>query len=159
MEKDIENIDNLVGKILLLSKLDTRDAGSNIKEINLSEAIEDSLEQFSSMIQSKSLELVTTIPPDLPPVKGNETEVNTAISNLLDNAVKYTPHEGKIILTLERKYNHTEILMENTSPQISDNDLKNIFNPFFRASGTNVPGTGLGLAITKKNRRKYGRSN
>ncbi len=150
MEKDIENIDDLVGKILLLSKLDTWDADSTIKEINLSEVIEDSLKQFSSMIQSKSLELVTTIPPDLPPVKGNETEVNTVISNLLDNAVKYTPHKGKIILTLERKFNHTEILIENKSLRLSDNDFKNIFNPFFRGSETNVPGTGLGLAITKK---------
>ena len=40
--------------------------------------------------------------------------------------------------------------MENTSLRLSDNDFKNIFNPFYRASETNVPGTGLGLAITKK---------
>jgi len=150
MEEDIEDMDRLVGQILQLSRLDVKKASHGTDEVDLGRLLRGALERFSPALRSKSIELKTSIAADLPPLSADREDMATAVSNLLDNAVKYTPHHGRVEVTARRQTNRVELLVANSCDPLSDEDAKHIFEPFYRASPPGIPGTGLGLAIVRK---------
>jgi two-component system OmpR family sensor kinase len=74
----------------------------------------------------------------------------SAVSNLLDNVVKYTPHGGRAEVTVKRETDRVEVLVANSCDPLTDEEVEQIFEPFFRAAPSDVHGTGLGLAIARK---------
>jgi signal transduction histidine kinase len=75
------------------------------------------------------------------------------VSNLLENALKYSPREGVITLTLEKKGRHTLLSVKDEGPGISDEEKKKIFAKFYRSgqeSTRQTKGTGLGLYLCRK---------
>lgn len=72
-----------------------------------------------------------------------------ALSNLLDNAVKYIPAKGKIQVMLDRKEGIPQLTVRDNGPGIRADDLPHVFDPFYRITGNKEAGAGLGLAIVK----------
>ncbi|MGL4619252.1 MAG: sensor histidine kinase, partial [Chroococcidiopsis sp.] len=92
------------------------------------------------------------LPPNLPAVRAHLRELREVLSNLLDNAIKYTPPGGKIYVQagLERD-NFQGIAISDTGVGIPPQDLERIFDRHYRGrqADSDIPGTGLGLAIAK----------
>jgi signal transduction histidine kinase len=83
-------------------------------------------------------------------IPGNGQDIRTALSNLLDNAVKFSPERGKLTLVLEREHRGILLMIINQcDPQVRI-DPERIFEPFVRAKGSRETGSGLGLAIAKR---------
>ena len=101
------------------------------------------------MLNSKSIRFTSQLTADSE-IRGNREAFTTAISNLLDNACKFTPENGSISITSESRNQALTINVSNTCPQLTTDDLPRIFDPFFRTDSENKNGAGLGLAITKK---------
>ena len=74
----------------------------------------------------------------------------TLIRNLLDNALRHTPHGGRIDIGVYRQDGSAVLQIEDTGPGIATADLEKIFEPFFRGSRPAGDGTGLGLSIVKR---------
>ena len=105
-----------------------------------------------AIAQERNLELLADIPPHLPPVRANARELREVLSNLIDNALKYTPASGQIYVQAGlEKDNFQGIAISDTGPGIPPQDRQRIFERHYRGvqADSDVPGTGLGLAIAK----------
>jgi signal transduction histidine kinase len=89
----------------------------------------------------------------IPPVKADEEKVTWVILQLLDNAIKFTPAGGEIVLTIEREEDFAQISVSDTGIGISSEKIPEIFEPFHQLDGTSTRrygGTGLGLALVRQ---------
>jgi two-component system sensor histidine kinase TctE len=82
-------------------------------------------------------------------IEGNGTLLKEMVRNLIDNAINYTPEGGQVTVRLlaDRFSGSLTLLVEDTGPGIPQAERELVFEPFYRALGTNVDGSGLGLAI------------
>ncbi|NHC36534.1 sensor histidine kinase [Scytonema millei] len=105
-----------------------------------------------AIAQERNLDLQADLPPNLPTVRAHLRELREVLSNLLDNAIKYTPPGGKIYVQagLERD-NFQGIAISDTGVGIPPQDKERIFDRHYRGrqADSDIPGTGLGLAIAK----------
>ncbi|MGQ4650395.1 ATP-binding protein [Lyngbya aestuarii] len=160
-------LSNLVNDILDFSKLRHRDIELQIQAVGMREIVEVVLTLSRPLIGSKNVQLINSIPPDLPPAAADENRLQQILHNLVGNAIKFT-ESGRVKISAEIvKFKSTEELnSENANPSeqlavtVSDtgigipvDKLDRIFKSFEQAEGSTARtygGTGLGLAITKK---------
>ena len=93
--------------------------------------------------------LKTELPEALAKVYGSAPHLQQVITNLLDNAIRYTP-EGDVAIRVKEEKNHTLVEVRDTGIGIPPKDLPHVFDDFFRASNVDTKGTGLGLSISKR---------
>ncbi len=89
---------------------------------------------------------------------GNPTLLKELVRNLLDNAINYTPESGQVTLRLmtDRFSGVLVLMVEDSGPGIVESERELVFQPFYRALGTNVDGSGLGLAIVLEIAKQHG---
>ncbi len=149
IQEEIEEMDHLIGEILTLSKLDIQQAQGISEDFDMQALANDLLDRFAPSIAHKRIRLDVQLPASLT-IHARREEIRTALANLLDNAVKFTPEAGEISLAAEKAAGVVKVIVMNTCEPIGEEDLKKIFEPFFRIQGEAGRGTGLGLAITRK---------
>ncbi|MFC1820218.1 ATP-binding protein [Thermodesulfobacteriota bacterium] len=155
IREDIEELDRLIGRILELSKQDIHESPLEFEILNPSGLINDILEWLKPVIQRKNLRVINDLSSH-PPVKGDKEALGMALLNILDNAAKFTPQNGDIIIKIHSEKDLMEISITNSFKELPEEDLNRIFNPFHRAERSNAGGAGLGLAITKKIIERHG---
>ena len=155
IREDIEELDRLVGQFLVLSKMDLVEATIRLESVDLVESISDLLERLRLAISRKDLKVQTHLVCNSP-VSGDREGLRTALSNILDNAVKFTPERGEIKIKASSEENGVRVSVTNTFEALSMEDLARLFEPFYRAKPTRAGGSGLGLAITKKIIERHG---
>jgi two-component system OmpR family sensor kinase len=79
----------------------------------------------------------------------NETDLLILVRNLVDNAIRYTPHGGRIDLSVERVQEAAILQVKDSGPGITAEEQSRVFDPFYRCLGTDEAGSGLGLSIVK----------
>jgi len=97
----------------------------------------------------KSIELRCDKPPLLPMVKADKHRILQVLSNLIDNAIKFTPEGGRITVACELRENHVRFTVRDTGRGIEPEHLNKIFDLFWQAKATAHMGSGFGLAIAK----------
>ena len=108
-------------------------------------------DQFNSHLEHNTLKLHTNFEDSLPSLLGDVDELHRALTNLVENAINYTPENGSIYLDTTSTPNHIIIEVRDTGIGISTDDLERIFDRFFRADNAkSYQGTGLGLAILQR---------
>jgi two-component system sensor histidine kinase CpxA len=149
IREDIEELDRLVGQVLVLSKMDLREAGLNLEPFDTAGLLSELLERLRLSIGRKALKVQINLVCDSP-VLGDREALRTAISNILDNAVKFAPERGRVEIEASSEEDGVRISVTNTFEALSTEDLARLFDPFYRVKPTQAGGSGLGLAITKK---------
>jgi len=98
-----------------------------------------------------SIQIETTLSPDLPVVAGDATYVEQIVRNLLGNAAKYTPAGSRVVLDAQREGNEVEIRVSDDGPGIPDASLRRVFDLFYRDpdSARAVSGSGIGLFVCR----------
>ncbi|AFY48038.1 histidine kinase [Nostoc sp. PCC 7524] len=129
--------------------------GTGEQEIDcsLADLLAPLLVSAQAIAQEKNLELIADIPRNLPLVKANIKALQEVLSNIMDNAIKYTPPGGNIYIQLGReKANLQGIAISDTGPGIPPEDLAHLGERHYRGvqAQTEIPGTGLGIAIAKQ---------
>jgi two-component system sensor histidine kinase CpxA len=155
IREDIEELDFLIGQILDLSKMDLHDAPLTLEVIDPSELINDLLERLESSIKRKGLNLTRELSFE-PSFIADKGALRTAISNILDNAVKFSPEKGDMSVKMRSENGWLSISVTNSSEPMSEEDLEKIFEPFYRTKEALKKGSGLGLTITKKIVERHG---
>ena len=89
-------------------------------------------------------------------VKGDKEALKILITNLVDNAIRYTPVGGKIDVALSNDNNDLVLKVKDTGSGIPLEDRERIFERFYRAVGNEIQGSGLGLAIVKQIAQRHG---
>lgn len=153
--EDVEELDHLIDRILALSKLDINEESFKRESFNPADLMNELLERFKPAIRQRSLHLVTDLPVERT-YFGDREALRTALSNILDNAVKFTAEKGKIIVRTSSENGSLRISVTSSFEVLPGDDLARIFEPFYRTEQPQGRGSGLGLAITKRIIEKHG---
>jgi signal transduction histidine kinase len=144
-----------VDRLLEFIKLDRYETISKNERFNLSQLINDLLIRFEPVIELKELRIEKD-PSSSSSIWGDRSAITSAILNILDNAVKYTPAHGTVIVRMHSSQDVLQASIINSFEKMNQKDLDNIFNPFKRLRQSENAGSGLGLAISKKIVEKHG---
>jgi signal transduction histidine kinase len=129
------------------------------KNFSLSDTISKALETVAPKARDKSIELTSDVDSSVGEITGDEFSINEMITNLLFNAVKYTPEGKTVHLRAEGGDDHVQIDIADTGIGIPADELGNVFDEFFRATNAKKgekDGTGLGLSIVKQIVERHG---
>jgi signal transduction histidine kinase len=155
MREDIEVLDDLIGRILTLSKLDIHERTIHAVRIDLRAMLEELLSKLRSAAEKKALNLDVRLGDGLH-VDADQDAFQSALSNIIDNAIKFSPDRGNVRLEANAEQRTLKIKVTNTSAALPEDDLVKIFEPFYRSKSSREPGYGLGLAIAKRAVEKQG---
>jgi two-component system sensor histidine kinase CpxA len=155
IREDISELDRLTGRILELSRLDIQESPLKFERLDPSDLINDLLEQLKPVMDHKDLRVKTKLSSDTP-LMGDREALRLAFLNILDNAAKFTPPKGDIIVKMYMKQGFLEISVTNSFEKLAEEELTRIFDPFHRTGRSKAPGSGLGLTIAKKIIERHG---
>jgi len=127
--------------------------GEQLTDCSLVDLLAPFLISAQAIAQERNLQLITEIPDHLPLVRVNEKALREVLSNIIDNALKYTPAGGKILVQCgQEKGNFQGIAISDTGPGIPPEDLEHLGERHYRGvqAQTAIYGTGLGIAIAKQ---------
>jgi len=134
--------------LLRIAEVESGKHSLEMQHVELKDLIQDVVELFEPVAQEKGLTIKTDLTPHTHRI--DRDLLFQALINLLENALKFTPHGGEITLTLSSRYGRTAIIVSDTGPGISDTDKVKVFRRFYRVdSSRNTPGYGLGLSLVK----------
>ena len=111
---------------------------------------------FRAVAEERQIEFVQKLPDASVLATVDEQRLALALGNLLDNALKFTPRGGRVVVGMRQESDHVAIWVEDTGVGIDDDDLPHIFERFYRSPRTRQPGSGLGLAIVERIAEAHG---
>lgn len=116
--------------------------------VDLAEVVREAAEFFEPVAEDKAVSLDVAVEAGIPPVEGDRDLLFEAVSNLVDNAVKFTPPGGRVRVGLAREEKGVVILVEDTGPGIPLAERDQVFQRFYRTErARQTPGNGLGLGL------------
>ena len=150
--RSIEHMRRLIDDVLDLAKIESGVA-LEVQAVIVSDLIKDCVDAVKPLADSKSMKLEIDVANSLPQLAGDPNRLQQIFSNLVGNAVKYTPAQGNVRVSVERLDRNLRFMVKDNGMGISPEDQAHIFDRFYRVrrpETENIEGTGLGLAIVKK---------
>ena len=158
--KQSTHLKNMIDQILIYSRLEAGKQPIRVEELNLSKVLGDLKDTFEFLCRQKGLELLWEIHRESVLVRSDSTRLKEVISNLLQNAIKYTDKGSVTLRTGKLPSNAIMIEVEDSGMGISETHLASIFEPFMQVHKTSSEnsrgGIGLGLSIVKKHLEQIG---
>jgi two-component system phosphate regulon sensor histidine kinase PhoR len=125
----------------------------SLQQLDLNPLIEEVIDSLNLHIEGRDLIFEFSGQPDLPAVRGDQEQLRRMLTNLIENAINYTPGGGKVIVRTYTDNGQVVLEVTDSGIGIKPDDVPHIFEPFFRtekAKNFQTRGTGLGLPIVKK---------
>jgi len=154
INESVDKLAKLVSDLFDLSKLETGQMPIKIEPFKIQELLNDASIKYKVLAESKKISLIAEISPTIPVVQADLYLMDRVIQNLIDNAVKYSPENGSILLTgyfcQERK--KVCVSVKNSGNGIPQDSLDSIFDRYYKVDKekNRIEGAGLGLAIVRK---------
>jgi len=145
----INELLNLISDLLDIPRIETGQLVQEMKEISLCQVVKNACDDLRDRAKEKGLKLQVELPEALPTISGSIPRLQQVITNLVNNAIIYTP-EGTVTVRVREEGNNIRVEVLDTGIGIPPQDLPHIFEDFFRASNVETKGTGLGLSIAKR---------
>jgi signal transduction histidine kinase len=141
---------DLIDDLLNLGRVEVG-ALDELAPVNMQLVVVNVMNNLQPMVQAKGQTLHLGKTSNPPPVLGSRMQLGQLVDNLISNAVKYTPPNGQIRVTLRVEQKQLILRVSDNGPGIPLEEQGRIFEKFYRASnvGQDIQGTGLGLAIVK----------
>jgi signal transduction histidine kinase len=163
IESEVDRLSSMVNDLLDLSRIEAGFDSTKRAPVDLGSIISDVYETFSVRAERAGVTLVSEVEPDLPQVMGNEDQLRRMLYNLVENAIKYTAHDGRVELSLLAGDQEETLFLrvKDTGFGIPAAQLPHIFERFYRVEATRPRygrshGSGLGLSISKSIAEAHG---
>lgn len=157
LNSGIERAASLIQKLLLNAKVSVESFIPKLQDVDLCEFVQERIAYISVLAASKNIEMELIAPRNCK-VRLDQGTFISAIDNVLDNAIRYTPTGGNVHITVEQLPETNEVVL-----RVADNGMgipeplrARVFERFFRIPGTEQNGSGLGLAIVKRILKLHG---
>jgi heavy metal sensor kinase len=143
----VERLSNIVRALLMLSQAESGQLALQKTEIDLADLARDLVDQHQIPAEAEGVRLSAILPANCP-VSADRIQIERLVSNLLGNAIKYTPAGGQVKVSLISAFDHVKLIVEDTGVGISPSHLPHIFDRFYRVpSADSEKGLGLGLSF------------
>src|SRR6266516_1184268 len=150
IEREADRLNRLVANLLDMSRIEGGALKPEKEWYPIDELIHDVLGRMQSILQNRTVQ--TDLPSDLPPVQLDYLQIDQVLTNLIENAVRYTPSDSPIEISAHVQGDQMVISIADRGPGIPPADLERVFDKFYRVLGrtTERPtGSGLGLAVSR----------
>jgi len=152
VEANLSRLQILIDELLDLSQIEMGQAGLRLEPVALGTVIAKTVEDLHPFSVERCVRIMISLPSDLPSVSADPDRLRRILLNLLHNAVKFTPVNTIVDLTVMKlSSDEIRISVRDVGPGIAPEDVEKIFQPFYRAPTAHkkTKGAGLGLTITK----------
>ena len=152
INSEVDRLNSIISDLLTLVRLDQREIPLNIQEVNMGELLQGILKRLVPLAKKKSIDLIYESHREVM-AEIDEVKLSLALTNLIENAIKYTPDGGRVNVSLQADLQDASIIVADTGIGIAKEEQSRIFERFYRTDKTRnreTGGTGLGLAITYK---------
>jgi len=146
-QAQIDRLEWITQNLLNLSRIDAGLVQLNRCDCDVSELMTEAVAPFKTLAAEKHIELQLHLPQAGVRVNCDPAQMELVLSNLLDNAIKYTPAAGRVEMGVEPADERVRLWVQDSGPGILADDLPHIFDRFYRGRNTSAPGNGLGLSI------------
>jgi NtrC-family two-component system sensor histidine kinase KinB len=154
---DSERLVGILNDLLDINRIESGKSRLTLEPVTPRTLVRDSVEPFFVEAKDKGLKVVNDVSDDLPEVMADAEKMRHVFANLLSNALRFTDPGGSVTIRASREQGHVVFLVEDTGKGIPEEELKHLFEPFYRAPGQDEKsGVGLGLAIVKEIVRAHG---
>lgn len=156
---ETRRLSRLVEDILSISQLEVGTARLDVGEVDLARLVRQMVQDNLGTADEKRIDLTLALPPKVPKLNGDKQRLSVLLNNLIGNAIKYTPGNGKVHVAVEVQERQVRIAVQDTGIGIAPEDQAHVFEKFYRATDDAVqavPGTGLGLALAREVARLHG---
>lgn len=150
IEEESDRLSDLVSKLLYTSKLDSGVMSLNRLAVDLSKEVLKVAHRLTEATGQHKVEI--NFPPDFPPVLADPEIIEVVLTNLLDNAIKFSPQGGQIVISGETSKNQVLVTVTDEGIGVAPHEQERIFERFYRADDTlakAIQGIGLGLHVCK----------
>jgi len=145
---EVVTLCTMADQLLTLARLD-QEAALERERLDLGELIRDVLDTVDPLIHAKALTLAIDIAGVIP-VDGNRVHLKRLVVNLLDNAIKFIPAQGRVDIEAAARDGHAILRIADNGPGIPPADIPYIFDRFFRGKAPHESGNGLGLSLCRE---------
>ncbi|MCP4165645.1 MAG: HAMP domain-containing histidine kinase [Chloroflexi bacterium] len=152
-QTQLDRLEWITQHLLDLSRINAGLVNLDLMDCDVDDLLTSAVATFRPRAQEKGIQLTMAVPSDPVNVRCDRTRIALALSNLLDNAIKFTPEEGHVELGATSVGDQLEIWVQDDGPGIDAGDRDQIFERFYRGAGD---GHGLGLAIVQSNVQAQG---
>ncbi|HET9278600.1 MAG TPA: response regulator, partial [Flavitalea sp.] len=152
MSRNARRLLNLINQLLDLSKLESGHMKLSAENCNLNDLLKVVHNSFSSLSISKQIKFSLAVPNEVILCRLDIDKTEKILYNLLSNAFKFTPVNGRIEVVGKKLDSEIEVAVHNTGPGIPEDQLPHVFNRFYQGKQyySDEQGTGIGLALTKE---------
>jgi two-component system phosphate regulon sensor histidine kinase PhoR len=157
IDNEVDRMMQMVAELTELSRIESSRGNLKPEMVNLNSLVEDILARFKPQAKRKSVALSAHLFNALPLVRADQDRIYQVITNLVHNAIKFTPKNGKVNISTDLSENSVLVKVSDTGIGISKEDLPRIFERFYKADKARAgEGAGLGLAIAKHVVQEHG---
>lgn len=159
INRNVQRMISLINDFLNVSKLEMGTFATSVTDLDLEGFFESIKDEFSEKIKEKNLIINTSYNPNKLNIKTDYNLLHIIVSNLVSNAVKYTPSGGSVAISYSQIDNKIKITVSDNGIGIPEKEAKSLFSKFYRASNAQLfhtEGTGLGLYVVKQSVEKLG---
>ena len=152
INSEVDRLNNIISDLLNLVRLDQKEVPLNISSVSVNDMTQGILKCLAPLAKQKDIKLIYESHKDIV-AEIDEVKFNLALTNLVENAIKYTPNGGEVNVILKSDLQDGFIVVSDTGIGIAKEEQSRIFERFYRTDKTRnrqTGGTGLGLAITYK---------
>ncbi|NIA55783.1 two-component sensor histidine kinase [Massilia sp. TW-1] len=152
----IERATRLVEQLLVLARQEASMAGGAPRQnVDIAGAAKRAVAELASVATAKGIDL--GLPrADAAGIEGQPDALMILLRNLIDNAIKYTPHGGTVDVSVTVEHGAVRVVVEDSGPGIPPAERERVFDRFYRVPGSDAAGSGLGLAIIKSIAERHG---
>jgi signal transduction histidine kinase len=151
-QRDVRSLSVLIDDLFQMAQLDTGGIPLDRAESSLSDLISDTLESFSELALRQKVKLEGSVESNLDPVMMDTQRIGRVLNNLIGNALRHTPINGRVEVRAARTNSGVEVCVSDTGEGIRPEDLPHVFESFYRGEKSrsrSTGGAGLGLAISR----------
>ena len=149
IEEEADRLTDLIENLLDASRLQAGGMALNLCDVALGGLVERTARHFST--QTEIHQIVVEFPADFPVITADEGRIEQVISNLISNAIKYSPQGGKISITGQVRPDQVVVCVSDQGHGVAPDDIQHIFDRFYRSSEAkrSTKGAGLGLYLAR----------
>lgn len=159
ISRESQRLERLVTEMLSVSEIEAGSMTLRKDDVRLDQLFKSLEQDYKQNAAKKNIDLRFDLPPKLPAIQGDRDKLTVVIQNLLGNAVKYTPDNGQVSVSVDLSATELNIEVRDSGIGISEEDQQHVFEKFYRANDPrlgDITGSGLGLALAYEIIRLHG---